>query len=384
MLDYDPFAYRTQDDPYPVYRQMRAEAPLYFSERHGFWALSRYADVRRALKDARTFSSGRLLLEDISEVALPMLVGMDDPDHTRVRDLLKRRWTQRRILDLEPRIRALSRGFVADLARGGQAEVVGQLAGRLPLAVICELLSVPERDRDYLQERADTLLAREDGVEALPEASKRGFLDVHAYFDARVAERGADPGDDMLGVLISAERDGLLSHAELLGYCFLLIIAGNETTMKLIGNLVYSLAGEPALCARLAAEPSRIPRAVEEALRHDTPVQMRPRNLTCDVALHGHELRAGETVALLLGSANRDERQFPEPDRFDPERDASGHLAFGIGAHFCLGAALARLEARIALEAFLERIPEYRIDHAGIRRVHTPSVRGFERLPIEF
>src|SRR5262245_5147234 len=384
MLDYDPFAYSTQDDPYPIYRRMRDEAPLYFSERHGFWALSRYADVRRALKDADTFSSGRLLLEDISEVALPMIVGMDDPDHSRVRDLLKRRWTKHHIFALEGRVRVLARGFLERIAPSGHADAMTDYAGLLPMAVISELLAVPERDRAWLQERADTLLTREDGAEALPETSKQGFRDVHAYFDARIAERGPDPGDDMLGLLIAARRDGVLSHPELLGFCFLLIIAGNETTMKLIGNLVWCLAADPAASARLAADPTRIPRAIEEALRHDSPVQMRPRTLTRAAELHGQKLREGETVALLLASANRDERQFADPDVFDIERDASGHLGLGIGAHFCLGASLARLEARIALEELLARIPEWEIDAPGVRRVHTPSVRGFTHLPIRF
>ena len=384
MLDYDPFAYRTQDDPYPVYRRMRDEAPLYFSQRHGFWALSRYADVHHALKDGATFSSGRLLLEDVSEVALPMIVGMDDPDHGRVRDLLKHRWTRRRVWALEAPVRALARGFLERFASSGRVDVMTEYAGLLPMAVISELLAVPERDRAWLQERADTLLTREDEVEALPETSKQAFRDIHAYFDARIAERGRDPGDDMLGVLIAARRDGLLSHPELLGFCFLLIIAGNETTMKLIGNLVWCLAEDPAARARLAAEPARIPRAIEEALRHDAPVQMRPRTLTRDAELHGRKLREGETVALLLASANRDERQFTDPDRFDIERDASGHLALGIGAHFCLGASLARLEARIALEELLARIPEWEIETSGARRIHTPSVRGFTHLPIRF
>ncbi|HXZ86769.1 MAG TPA: cytochrome P450, partial [Myxococcota bacterium] len=208
--------------------------------------------------------------------------------------------------------------------------------------------------------------------------------DIYAYFDKLLAERSGATDDDLLGVLAQAERDGLLSHDELLGFCFLLIVAGNETTMKLIGNLAYYLAQHPAQRRRLVEDPSRLPAAVEETLRYDLPVQLTARTLTRDVELHGQTLRAGEKVALLLASANRDERQFPEPDRFDIERDASGHLGFGIGIHFCLGASLARLEARLALEALLERIPEYRVDPAGARRVHAASVRGFASLPVEF
>ena len=385
MLDYDPFAHRLHDDPYPTYRRMRDEAPAYFSPAHGFWALSRYSDVRRASRDPRTFSSqGGVVVEDISEFALPMLVSMDDPAHERLRDLVKRRWTRRRIHALEGTIRALARGFVARFAGTGRADLMTELAGLLPMAVICELLSVPVHDRLYLQDRADTLVLRDDGVNSVPGAARQGFTDIYAYFDQLVAARGSAARDDLLGVLVSAKHDGLLSHDELLGFCFLLIVAGNETTMKLIGNLAYYLAEYPAQRRRLLQEPALVPSAVEETLRYDLPVQLTARVLTRDLELHGQKLRAGEKVALLLASANRDERQFTEPDRFDIGRDASGHLGFGIGIHFCLGASLARLEARLALEALLERIPEYRIDRTGARRVHAASVRGFASLPIEF
>ncbi len=385
MIGYDPFAYQLQDDPYPTYQRMRDEAPVYFSADHGFWALSRYADVRRACKDRGTFSSqGGVVVEDISDFALPMLVGMDEPDHGRVRDLVKRRWTRRRMLELEQPIRELARGFVARFAGTGQADLMAQLAGLLPMAVICELLSVPARDRDFLQDRADTLVLRDDGANEVPEASRQGFLDIYGYFDKLVAERSGAAGNDMLGLLITAERDGVLSHDELLGFCFLMIVAGNETTMKLIGNAAYYLAEHPDQRERLVDDPTLIPRAVEETLRYDLPVQLTARTLTRDVELHGQKMRAGEKVALLLASANRDERQFPDPDRFDIDRDTSGHLGFGIGMHFCLGASLARLEARIAVEELLLQIPEYQVDRAGTRRVHAASVRGFATLPIEF
>jgi cytochrome P450 len=385
MIEYDPFAHQLHEDPYPTYKRMRDEAPLYFSSNHDFWALSRYADVRRAKKDPRTFSSqGGVVVEDISDFALPMLVGMDEPNHGRVRAVVNRRWTRRRILELEGAIRALAQGFIARFAGAGHADLMTHFAGLLPMAVICELLSVPARDRDFLLDRADTLVLRDDGVDEVPEASKQGFLDIYAYFDKRVAEHSGAPGNDMFGLLVEAERDGLLSHDELLGFCFLLIVAGNETTMKLIGNLAYYLALYPDQRRRVVDEPSRIPAAVEETLRFDLPVQLTARTLTRDVELHGQKMRAGEKVALLLASANRDERQFSDPDRFDIDRDSSGRLGFGLGMHFCLGASLARLEARIALEELLLRVPEYRVDRDGTRRVHAASVRGFETLPIEF
>jgi len=384
VIEYDPFAYQVQADPYPVYKRLRDEAPLFFSSEHGFWALSRYEDVLRAHKDPETYSSrGGVVVEDIS-FALPMLVGMDEPDHGRLRDLVKRRWTKRRILDLERPIRQLARDFVGAFSGKGRAEVMEQLAGRLPMAVICELLSVPAHDREYLRQLADMLVLREDGVSAVPEQNRQGFREIYAYFDKLISERGDVRRGDMLGELIDAERAGALSRDELLGFCFLLIVAGNETTMKLIGNLVYYLDVHPEQRELLVADPGRIPDAVEETLRYDLPVQLTARTLERDVELHGQTMRAGDKVALLLASANRDERRFPEPDRFDVERDASGHLGFGIGLHFCLGASLARLEARVAIEELLARVPRYEVDRGAAHRVHAASVRGFATLPISF
>jgi cytochrome P450 len=385
MIEYDPFAYQLHEDPYPTYRQLRDEAPAYFSPRHGFWALSRYADVRRALKDAAAFSSvGGVVVEDIEAFALPMLVGMDEPDHMRLRDIVKRSWTKRQVMELAQPIRELTRGYVDRFAGTGEAEIMADLAGLLPMAVISELLSVPQRDRDMIRSWADLLVVREDGVKGVPEASQQGFRQIYAYFDKLSAERGSDPGDDLLGLLLTAERENVISRDELLGFCFLLIVAGNETTMKLIGNLVYYLGLHPEQKTRLLEQPALIPGAVEEGLRYDSSVQLTARTLKRDVELHGEKLREGEKVALLLASANRDERQFAEPDRFDVARDASGHLGFGIGTHFCLGATLARLETTMALAELLERIPDYEVDYSGVERVNAASVRGLNRLPIRF
>jgi cytochrome P450 len=228
------------------------------------------------------------------------------------------------------------------------------------------------------------MVHREDGTRGVPVAGKEAAADIYAYFERLLAERGANQGDDLLSLLLAAERAGDISHLEIVGFCFLLIIAGNETTTKLLGNLADQLTRHPDVKARLVAEPARIPNAVEEMLRYDTSTHMMARTLTRDLELHGRRLEAGRKVALLLASANRDERRWRDPDVFDPTRDTTDHVAFGFGVHFCLGAALARLEARVALEELLARVPDFAVVPAGLVRVHSGNVRGYSAVPITF
>jgi cytochrome P450 len=382
---YDPFSHELHEDPYPVYKRLRDEAPAYFNPKHEFWALSRYADVRAALKDPRTFCSGRgILLEDIDDLALPMIVGMDPPDHTRLRDIVKRSWTPRRIAHLEAPVRKLARSYLDGFASSGRGDIMADFAGLLPMAIISEILSVPEKDRDMLRMWADELVERDDGVKAVPEPSRQVFPRFYAYFEKMIGERGEDSRDDLLGLLIAAERQGELTSDELLGFCFLLIVAGNETTMRLIGNAVYQLSRHPEQRSRLIDDPSLIRGSVEEVLRYDSSVHFQVRTLTRDVELHGERLKEGQKVALLIAAANRDERQFADPDRFDVGRDASGHLGFGIGLHFCLGSPLARLETMVSLQEILSRIPDFEVDLGGLEWMHSSNVRGFSRVPITF
>jgi cytochrome P450 len=218
----------------------------------------------------------------------------------------------------------------------------------------------------------------------VPAAGKQAAAEIYAYFERLLAERGSHDADDLLSLLLAAERAGEISHLEIVGFCFLLIIAGNETTTKLLGNLADQLTRAPAAKARLVAEPALVPRAIEEMLRFDTSTHMMARTLTRDVELHGRRLEAGRKVALLLASANRDERRWHDPDRFDLDRDPSDHVAFGFGLHFCLGAALARLEARVALEELLARLPDFEVERDGLVRVHSGNVRGYAVVPIRF
>jgi cytochrome P450 len=252
------------------------------------------------------------------------------------------------------------------------------------MAVISVMLGVAREDQDQLREWSDAMLHREEGNAELTPAGIEGATRLYGYFDRVIAARREQPGDDLVSVLVQASEEGrALSHAEVLGFCFLLIIAGNETTTKLLGNAIYWLHEFPDQRARLLADPALIPAAVEETLRYDTSTQGLARVLTRDVELHGTTLPAGMKGLLLFGSANRDERRWDEPDRFDLDRNPAGHLAFGHGIHHCLGAALARLETRVALETLLPVLGEYDVDPTGAERVHSGNVRGFACLPVE-
>jgi cytochrome P450 len=384
-VEYDPFAYETHEDPYPIYQRLRNEAPAYRNERLDFYALSRFADVRAALLDHETYCSGQgFLLEDIDEISLPMVIGMDPPDHTRLRATINRALTPRRVAELEEPIRTLARRLLEHIAAKGEADIIADFAAIVPLHVIAEMLAVPVGDRDELRRLADQMVHRDDRSKGLPPAAVEAATKIGEYFDAMLRERAATPHNDLLSLLLAAEKAGELSREEIIGFCFLLIIAGNETTTKLIGNIVYLLSAHPEERQRLMDDRSLIANAVEETFRYDTSTHMMARTLTRDVTLHGRTLRAGKKVALLLASANRDERHWPEPDRFDIGRDASGHLALGIGIHHCLGAALARMEATVALEEIMARIPDFSVERDGLERVHSGNVRGFAKVPIRF
>jgi cytochrome P450 len=382
---YDPFSYEIHEDPYPLYRRLRDEAPAYCDPEQGFFALSRHADVHRALHDHETYCSGQgFLLEDIDDFTLPMLLGMDPPDHGRLRATISRALTPRRVAMLEQPIRDRCRTLIDAVAPAGRAELIGDFAALLPMWVISRLLRVPDGHQDELRRLADVMVHREDGTRGVPAAGKEAAAHIYGYFERLLAERGAEDGDDLLSMLLAAERAGEISHLEIVGFCFLLIIAGNETTTKLLGNLADQLTRHPDAKAHLIAEPGRIPNAVEEMLRYDTSTHMMARTLTRDVELHGRRLEAGRKVALLLASANRDERRWRDPDVFDVTRDTTDHVAFGFGVHFCLGAALARLEARVALEELLAHLPDFTVDAAGLVRVHSGNVRGYSVVPIAF
>jgi cytochrome P450 len=390
MVHYNPYAYETHEDPYPIYKALRQQAPVYRNEEIGFWALSRHADVMAAFRDHKRFSNRLgVSLEPLASHAHAQetmsFLATDPPRHTRMRALVSRGFTPRRIAELEPRIRELAVQHIDRFIGDGRCDFIRDFAGKLPMDVISEMLGVPQADRDELRALADTVMHREDGMFDVPPAGMEAAARIIGYFTGLIADHRRRPADDLTGALLTAELDGdRLTDREVLSFLFLLIIAGNETTTKLLGNALYWLWRNPEQRRLVRADPGLIPRWVEETLRYDGSTQVLARTLVQDVELHGCALREGDRAALLIGSANRDESAFPDPDRFDVMRDTSAMLSFGFGIHFCLGAALARLEGRVALEEIHARLPDYEIDPAGIERVHSINVRGFAALPIQF
>ncbi len=389
-LHYDPYAYEVHEDPYPLYRRLRDEAPLYRNEALGFFALSRHADVLAAFKDADTFSNrnGVSLDSDAfhanADTTMSFLA-MDPPRHTRMRALVSRGFTPRRVFDLEGHIRALAVRYLDECKERGGCDFIADFSGRLPMDVVSELLGVPEGDRDLLRGWADAVVHRDDGVVGLPASAATAALRMLQYFQVHVAERRTRPRDDLTGALLAAEIDGdRLSEREVLGFLFLTIVAGNETTAKLLANALYWLWRNPEQRDRLRADPRLIPSWVEETLRYDNTSQALARIVTRDVEIHGARLQEADKLVLLIGSANRDERVFEDPDRYDLLRNTRASLSFGHATHYCLGAALARIEARVALEEVWRRFPDYDVDPDGLVRVHSVNVRGFAALPIKF
>ncbi len=383
---YDPYAYEIHEDPYPAYRRLRDEAPAYHNAERQFWALSRFADVHAAMQDWQTYSSAEgVALERATTLHIPMIIAMDPPRQAKLRRLVSKGFTPRRVAEMEGDVRALSRKWLAPLLARGHGDFITEFSAKLPMDVISTLIGVPPEDQDLLRGWSDALLHREPGQSTIPRQGLEGSANMIRYFTDVIARRRRQPIDDLVSALLAADVDGeRLADEEIIGFCFLLVIAGNETTTKMLGNAIVLLDRHPAQRALLAREPGRIAAAVEEVVRFDNSTQMLARTATRDVALHGHTIPTGARVLLLVGSANRDERAIPHADEFDVTRAPAEHLAFGVGIHFCLGASLARLEGRVALEEFLARVPEYTIDTAGLTRVHSPNVRGYARVPIQF
>jgi cytochrome P450 len=384
---YDPYDYAVHEDPYPTYNRLREEAPLYHNDELDFWALSRHADVVAAFRDAQRFSSSYGVSID-PEVWGPQaerttsFLGMDPPRHTRMRALVSRGFTPRRVAELEPHIRELTARHLTAAVNEGTFDFIRDLAGRVPMDVISELVGVPHADREELRRLADLVLHREEGVKDMPRAGQEAALTLAAYYADMIAARRKTPEGDLTSALIDAEIDGdRLTDDEIAGFLFLLIIAGNETTTKLLGNAWYWAWRNPDQRALPFGDPGRVPDWVEETLRYDTSTQMLARLARVDVPLHGGAIPAGAPVLLLVGSANRDRRVFPQPDAYRLERDTSEIASFGFGRHFCLGASLARLEARVVLEELVARVADYDVDADRATRVHSVNVRGFATLP---
>jgi cytochrome P450 len=393
-VTFSPYDYQIQDDPYPVYARLRDEAPLYRNDELDFWALSRHEDVTAAFRDHIGFSNANGVSLDPSawgpRASRTMsFLAMDTPRHTRMRALVSAGFTPRRVAGLEDRVRELARKHLAACLPAGSFDFVGEFAGRLPMDVVSEMVGVPESDRAELREWADTLLHREDGLVAVPRAAGEAAFHLIVYFADMVAARKSGPGSDqadgdLASALLAAEIDGdRLTDDEIVGFLFLMIVAGNETTTKLLANALYWGWRNPAELAKPLNDPDYIARWVEETLRYDSTSQLIARTIAKDFTAHGQTVPAGERLALLIGSANRDPAVFPDPDRYDLDRDTSGQISFGAGRHYCLGANLARLEARVALTEFFRLVSAFEVDEAGAQRVHSANVRGFTTLPVK-
>ena len=387
-VHYDPYAYAIHEDPYAVYARLRDEAPLYRNDERGFWALSRHADVMEGFRNTQELSSANGVSLD------PMATGpnahrtmsflaMDPPRHGQMRALVSKGFTPRRVLDLEPRIRQLTREHLDPLLQQREFDFIADLAGKIPMDVISELIGVPPADRAELRRLSDVVVHRDEGVHDVPPEGVEAALALVVYYSELLADRRANPTDDLTSALLESEIDGVrLSDDDIIGFLFLMGVAGNETTTKLLGHCWYWAWRNPGQRDMVWADPARITDWVEETLRYDTSSQMLARSATVDINLHGGTIAAGDRVLLLVGSANRDPRVFTDPDTYRIDRpDVANILSFGFGRHFCLGASLARLEARVVLEELVRSVADYDVDGAGTSRVHSINVRGLATLP---
>jgi cytochrome P450 len=385
---WDPFDAGIAADPHPVFRRLRDEAPLYHNEKHGFYALSRFEDVERGLLDPQTYVSrhGDTLELIRARVPIPAggLIFEDPPVHTRRRKLLSRVFTPRQMNALEPQARRFCRRSLEPLVGASRFDFVADVAAQMPLYMIGMLLGIPEADLESVRERSDARVRTETGKPM--EYSDNHF--TGEFFAEYVDWRARHPSDDLMTELLHAEfeEEGgatrRLTRQEVLTFTSVLATAGAETTVRMIGWAGKVLAGHPDQRRELVQDPSLIPGAIEEILRFEPPALNIARYVTRDVEHHGEVVPAGSTLALLVGSANRDERYHPGGDRFDIHRENRHHLSFGYGIHFCLGAALARLEGRVALEEVLKQFPEWEVDVAQAKLASTSIVRGWETLPV--
>jgi cytochrome P450 len=386
---YDPYKVEIIADPYPVYRQLREEAPLYHNAEHDFYALSRFEDVERGLRDRETFISGRgVILEvikaNVEEFPPGMLVFEDPPVHAVHRGVLSRLFTPRRLNALESQVRDVSAQCLDPLIGAGAFDLIECLGAQMPMRVIGMLLGIPEQDHAAVRDHADASLRTEHGKPM--EYSRRNY--AGEVFEEYIEWRATHPSDDVMTELLNVEvKDETgtmrrLTRQELLTLVNVLAAAGSETTTRLIGWAGKVLADHPEQRRRIASDRSLVPAAIEEVLRYESPAPHVARYVNRDVELHGKIVPKGSAMMLLTGSANRDDRRYAEADRFDIHREMRPHLSFGYGAHHCLGSVLARLEGRVALEELLKRFPEWDVDLSRARLSPTSTVRGWETLPL--
>lgn len=389
---YNPYAFAMHDDPYETYRYLREDEPAYWNDELRFWTLSRFDDVLEAFRDFETFSSaGGIALEnrrpiDDGNTGLQQMIELDPPEHTAFRKLVSRVFTGRRVAAMEDQIRSIVDGYLDRVVPLGACDLVEDITGPFPMDVISAVLGIPEEDRLALRLHADKILVREDGSLSIPHEAAEGMFGLLAYFSDDLPRRRAGGRDGLISDLLDLEVEGRsLTEQELLGFCVLFVIAGHETTTKMVANAVELLSRHPEQRDALVADPSLVAGAVEEVMRFHNSTQYMHRTLTRDIERHGKQLRAGDSVLLLIGAANHDPREYgPTAEEFDIFRRPERHLGFGYGAHFCLGAALARMEGTVALEQIHQRLPDYEVDHDAKVRFHSSNVTGWVNLPVRF
>jgi cytochrome P450 len=391
-LYWDPFTPELRNDPYPLWKRMRNEAPVWHNDRYDFWALSRFHDIEEANKDHDTFiSSHGTTVETMTEepAETGMIIWTDPPKHTRLRKLVSRAFTARRVSSLEDRMREVCAELLDPFVGEAEFDYVQDFSAVLPPTMISTLLGVPEGDRDYLRKLVDDIFHIEEGaVGMVNDVSVNGLTEMAAYMSDQFADRKRNPRDDMFTDLLNAEivdDDGelrRLSDSELSEFVIVLFTAGTETVARHLGWSVDLLDQHPDQRAELAADLSLVANAVEESLRYEPPSPVNARYTSRDVTLHDVTIPAQSRVVLVTGAAGRDERMYPNPDVFDIHRDFDLHMTLGYGIHFCLGAALARMEGRIGIEETLKRWPEWTIDRDNAVPLYTSTVRGYLNLPI--
>jgi len=384
-------------DPFPWYRTMRETRSVRYNQEGKTWEIFRYEDVFRVVNDHAAFSSEQVMREqpqtqrdqpqtqreqsqNQDEEFARSLLSTDPPRHRHLRSLISQAFTPRTIAQLTPRITEIVDDYLERVATGGRMDVIADLSYPLPVIVIAEMLGIPSAERDQFKRWSDAIVstAREEAMQAGREMNR--------YFKKIIDQRRIEPRDDLISSLIATQVEGEhLTESELLSFCVLLLVAGNETTTNLLGNAIICFDEHPEVMEQLRDDPALIPSAIEEVLRYLSPVQLLVRVATSDIVLGGQEIKAGQFVVPWLGAANRDEAQFPDPDTFDIRRAPNRHVAFGHGIHFCIGAPLARLETKIALGAILERFSEIRRDRTiPIERIPSSFVYGVKQLPITF
>jgi cytochrome P450 len=389
---YDPYDFEIDADPYPIWRRLREEQPVYYNDRYDFYALSRFDDIERALVDWRTYSSAKgTLLEVIRsgmEIPPGSIIFEDPPGHALHRGLLSRVFTPRKMAAIEPKVREFCARSLDPLVGTGGFDFIRDLGAQMPMRTIGMLLGIPEQDQEAVRDRIDDGLRLEEGTMPDFNARMRHAEDQANVFADYIDWRAEHPSDDLMTELLQAtytDVDGnekRLTREEVLNYVNLVAAAGNETTTRLIGWAGKVLAEHPDQRRDLVVDRSLVPGAIEELLRFEPPSPVQARYVTADVEHHGRVIPAGSAVLLLNASGNRDERTFPDPDRFDVRRRIDHHLSFGYGIHFCLGAALARLEGRVALDEVLQRFPTWEVDWDNAVQARTSTVRGWESLPV--